>query len=172
MRLANWRWQGTPFYLRTGKRLRARTSEIAVVFRTPPHSIFDAADPPRANELMIRLQPDEGMDLKVMIKEPGPGGMRLVQVPLDMSFAEALGEDGAELPDAYERLVMDVIRGNQTLFMRGDEVEAAWAWADPIVAAWAGSSAAPAPYDAGSAGPAEAAELMKRDGRRWREMRD
>ena len=76
------------------------------------------------------------------------------------------------LPDAYERLVMDVIRGNQTLFMRGDEVEAAWAWADPIVAAWAGSSAAPAPYDAGSAGPAEAAELMKRDGRRWREMRD
>ena len=172
VRLANWRWQGTPFYLRTGKRLRARTSEIAVVFRTPPHSIFDAADPPRANELMIRLQPDEGMDLKVMIKEPGPGGMRLVQVPLDMSFAEALGEDGAELPDAYERLVMDVIRGNQTLFMRGDEVEAAWAWADPIVAAWAGSSAAPAPYDAGSAGPAEAAELMKRDGRRWREMRD
>ena len=79
---------------------------------------------------------------------------------------------GEDLPDAYERLITDVIRGNQTLFMRGDEVEAAWAWADPIVAAWAGSSAAPAPYDAGSAGPAEAAELMKRDGRRWREMRD
>ncbi len=171
VRLANWRWQGTPFYLRTGKRLRARASEIAVVFRTPPHSIFDAADPPRANELMIRLQPDEGMDLKMMIKEPGPGGMRLVQVPLDMSFAEALGAEGAELPDAYERLIMDVIRGNQTLFMRGDEVEAAWAWADPIIERWASSDAPPRPYDAGSAGPAEAAELMKRDGRRWREMR-
>ncbi|MBV0892514.1 glucose-6-phosphate dehydrogenase [Paracoccus sp. Z118] len=168
VRLANWRWQGTPFYLRTGKRLRARASEIAVVFRTPPHSIFDAAEPPQANELVIRLQPDEGIDLKVMIKEPGPGGMRLVQVPLDMSFAEALGEDGAELPDAYERLIMDVIRGNQTLFMRGDEVETAWAWTDPIVAAWEAGAERPQPYDAGSAGPEAAAELMRRDGRRWR----
>ena len=83
--------------------------------------------------LSIRLQPNEGITLGVTIKEPGPGGMRLVDVPLDMTFAEALGPDGEDPPDAYERLIMDVIRGNQTLFMRGDEVEAAWAWTDPII---------------------------------------
>ncbi|MDO9523956.1 MAG: glucose-6-phosphate dehydrogenase, partial [Gemmobacter sp.] len=122
--VSNWRWKGTPFYLRTGKRLRARESEIVVTFKEPPHSIFDDAPGWRENVLVIRLQPNEGMTLSVMIKEPGPGGMRLVQVPLDMSFAKALGDDGTDMPDAYERLIMDVIRGNQTLFMRGDEVEA------------------------------------------------
>ncbi|MFI0395179.1 glucose-6-phosphate dehydrogenase [Paracoccus sp. p1-h21] len=169
--ISNWRWTGTPFYLRTGKRLRARTSEIAVVFKEPPHSIFDEAEQPRANELVIRLQPNEGMNLKVMIKEPGPGGMRLVQVPLDMSFAEALGPDGTDMPDAYERLIMDVIRGNQTLFMRGDEVEAAWHWIDPIIRGWEDSSAAPEPYDPGTRGPEESLRLMHRDNRRWREIR-
>ena len=171
VRLSNWRWQGTPFYLRTGKRLRARTSEIAITFKEPPHSIFDDSGVPKANELVIRLQPNEGMNLKVMIKEPGPGGMRLVQVPLDMSFADALGPDGQDMPDAYERLIMDVIRGNQTLFMRGDEVEAAWAWTDPIIAAWDNAQARPEPYDAGSSGPDEALRLMHRDNRRWREIR-
>lgn len=171
VKISNWRWQGTPFYLRTGKRLRARVSEIAVVFKEPPHSIFDDTDDPRANELVIRLQPDEGMNLKVMIKEPGPGGMRLIQVPLDMSFAEALGPEGADLPDAYERLIMDVIRGNQTLFMRGDEVEAAWSWADPIIGAWEDGKTKPEPYDPGSSGPDEALRLLHRDGRRWRDIR-
>ncbi|RMH46378.1 MAG: glucose-6-phosphate dehydrogenase, partial [Alphaproteobacteria bacterium] len=124
--IGNWRWAGTPFYLRTGKRLRARLSEIAVAFRDPPHSIFGPRAPAlRGNVLIIRLQPDEGITLRMTIKEPGPGGMRLTEVSLDMSFAEALR---VALPDAYERLVMDVIRGDQTLFMRGDEVEAAWAW--------------------------------------------
>ena len=111
------------------------------------------------------------MNLKVMIKEPGPGGMRLVQVPLDMSFADALGTDGSDMPDAYERLMMDVIRGNQTLFMRGDEVEAAWSWTDPIIAAWEDGKRRPEPYDAGSSGPEEALRLMHRDNRRWREIR-
>lgn len=171
VRIANWRWQGTPFYLRTGKKLRARTSEIAIIFKEPPHSIFDDSGQPKANELVIRLQPNEGMNLKVMIKEPGPGGMRLVQVPLDMSFADALGPDGADMPDAYERLIMDVIRGNQTLFMRGDEVEAAWAWTDPIINAWEDSKRRPEPYDPGSSGPDEALRLMHRDNRRWREIR-
>ncbi|MDV7270131.1 glucose-6-phosphate dehydrogenase [Thioclava sp. A2] len=171
--VANWRWQGTPFYLRTGKRLRARTSEIAITFKQPPHSIFDEDDADwRENVLVIRLQPNEGMNLKVMIKEPGPGGMRLVQVPLDMSFAEALGEDGADIPDAYERLIMDVIRGNQTLFMRGDEVEAAWAWTDPILNGWVERGDKPQPYDSGSSGPEDALMLMHRDGRRWREIRE
>ncbi|MGB4827660.1 MAG: glucose-6-phosphate dehydrogenase [Paracoccaceae bacterium] len=169
--ISNWRWKGTPFYLRTGKRLRARASEIAITFREPPHSIFDDAEGWRENVLVIRLQPDEGMDLMMMIKEPGPGGMRLMQVPLDMSFADALGADHEEVPDAYERLIMDVIRGNQTLFMRGDEVEAAWAWADPIIAGWETRGDRPQPYDAGSSGPEDALMLMHRDGRRWREIR-
>ncbi|WP_417586208.1 glucose-6-phosphate dehydrogenase [Pararhodobacter oceanensis] len=168
--ISNWRWKGTPFYLRTGKRLRARASEIAVTFRDPPHSIFGETVPWRTNVLVIRLQPDEGMTLRVMIKEPGPGGMRLKDVALDMSFAEALGED-AHIPDAYERLIMDVIRGNQTLFMRGDEVEAAWAWTDPIIAEWQKTAESPEPYDPGSSGPENALMLMHRDDRRWREIR-
>lgn len=170
--ISNWRWKGTPFYLRTGKKLRARASEIAITFKEPPHSIFDDAAGWRENVLTIRLQPNEGMNLSVMIKEPGPGGMRLVQVPLDMSFAEALGEEGADIPDAYERLIMDVIRGNQTLFMRGDEVEAAWAWTDPIIGGWESSDDRPKPYDPGSSGPDDALMLMHRDGRRWRDIRE
>jgi glucose-6-phosphate 1-dehydrogenase len=171
MHISNWRWKGTPIYVRTGKRLRARASEIAVVFKDPPHNIFGEQEDRRGNVLVIRLQPNEGMNLRVTIKEPGPGGMRLVEVPLDMSFAEALGPDAEDIPDAYERLIMDVIRGNQTLFMRGDEVEAAWAWTDPIIAAWEARGDKPKGYDAGSSGPEDALMLLHRDGRRWREIR-
>jgi len=169
--VSNWRWAGTPFYLRTGKRLKARTSEIAVVFKDAPHSIFGAEAGRHSNILTIRLQPNEGIELGVTIKEPGPGGMRLIDVPLDMTFAEALGPEEADFPDAYERLIMDVIRGNQTLFMRGDEVEAAWAWTDPVIADWEAEGAAPLAYATGSAGPEDALMLMHRDGRRWREIR-
>ena len=171
VKISNWRWQGTPFYLRTGKRLRARESEIAITFKQPPHSIFDDAKGWLENVLVIRLQPDEGMNLKVMIKEPGPGGMRLMQVPLDMAFADALGPDAEDVPDAYERLIMDVIRGNQTLFMRGDEVEAAWAWTDPLIEGWEARGDKPQGYDPGSSGPEDALMLMHRDGRRWREIK-
>ncbi|GGD33949.1 glucose-6-phosphate dehydrogenase [Sinisalibacter lacisalsi] len=170
LHVSNWRWNGTPFYLRTGKRMKARVSEIVVRFKEPPHSIFEEDTGQSANELTIRLQPNEGMDLTVTIKEPGPGGMRLIDVPLDMTFAEALGEEAADVPDAYERLIMDVIRGNQTLFMRGDEVEAAWAWTDPVIAAWDAREEKPISYEAGSTGPEEALILMHRDGRRWREI--
>ncbi|MEI4261944.1 glucose-6-phosphate dehydrogenase [Roseovarius sp. D0-M9] len=170
-RIGNWRWAGTPFYLRTGKRLRARASEIAVVFKDAPHSIFGADAGRHRNILTIRLQPNEGIEMGVTIKEPGPGGMRLVDVPLDMTFSEALGPDAADVPDAYERLIMDVIRGDQTLFMRGDEVEAAWEWTDPIIEAWEASGTAPCTYAPGSAGPDDALALMHRDGRRWREIR-
>ena len=172
MHISNWRWKGTPIYVRTGKRLRARASEIAVVFKDPPHSIFGYQEGRRGNVLAIRLQPNEGMTLRVTIKEPGPGGMRLVEVPLDMSFAEALGPEAGDIPDAYERLIMDVIRGNQTLFMRGDEVEAAWAWTDPIIAAWEEKRDKPKSYDAGSSGPEDSLMLLHRDGRRWREIRE
>ncbi|MGH1369215.1 MAG: glucose-6-phosphate dehydrogenase [Maritimibacter sp.] len=170
--IANWRWNGTPFYLRTGKRMKERVSEIVVRFKEPPHSIFEEDTGQTANELTIRLQPNEGMDLSVTIKEPGPGGMRLIDVPLDMTFAEALGAEAADdVPDAYERLIMDVIRGNQTLFMRGDEVEAAWAWTDPIIAAWEDKADKPKPYEPGSTGPEDALILLHRDGRRWRELK-
>ncbi|MAM24459.1 MAG: glucose-6-phosphate dehydrogenase [Rhodobacteraceae bacterium] len=168
--ISNWRWSGTPFYLRTGKRMSARSSEITVVFKETPHSIFGEEAGRHRNVLSIRLQPNEGITLGVTIKEPGPGGMRLVDVPLDMTFAEALGEDGAEQVDAYERLVMDVIRGNQTLFMRGDEVEAAWAWTDPIIQGWESRNDVPKPYDSGTDGPTDSFELMRRDGRKWRKV--
>jgi glucose-6-phosphate 1-dehydrogenase len=168
--VSNWRWAGTPFYLRTGKTLRARTSEIAVVFKDAPHSIFGEEAGKHRNILTIRLQPNEGMTLGVTIKEPGPGGMRLIDVPLDMTFATALGPE-AEAPEAYERLIMDVIRGNQTLFMRGDEVEAAWAWTDPIIEGWEARHDVPKLYEPGSSGPEDALMMLHRDGRRWRDLR-
>jgi glucose-6-phosphate 1-dehydrogenase len=165
--ISNWRWANVPFYLRTGKRLGARLSEIVIAFKPIPHSIFPKeAGSVRANRLVLRLQPDEGVKQWIMIKDPGPGGMRLRHVPLDMSFAEAFQ---ARNPDAYERLLLDVIRGNQTLFMRRDEVEAAWNWTDPIRAAWDGSGEPPKPYPAGSWGPSAAIALIERDGRTWHE---
>ncbi len=167
--IGNWRWAGTPFYLRTGKKLRGRSSEIAVVFRDPPHMIFPKMEGRRGNALIIRLQPDEGIILRNTIKEPGPGGFRLAEVTLDMTFADAL-DNQSDPQDAYERLIMDVIRGDQTLFMRGDEVEAAWAWADPIIAGWEEANLTPEAYDAGSSGPEDALMLLHRDGRRWREI--
>ncbi len=169
--IANWRWSGVPFYLRTGKRLKARASEITVVFRTNGHSIFEGEKDQQQNVLSIHLQPNEGMDLQVTIKEPGPGGMRLVSVPLDMTFADALGDQDVEVTDAYERLIMDVIRGNQTLFMRGDEVEAAWAWTDPLIDGWEARNDVPKLYDAGSSGPEDSLMLLHRDGRKWREIK-
>ncbi len=169
VKVSNWRWAGTPFYLRTGKKLRARASEIALVFRDPPHMIFPRMEGRRGNALIIRLQPDEGITLRTTIKDPGPGGMRLAEVALDMTFSEALGPE-AEPQDAYERLVMDVIRGDQTLFMRGDEVETAWAWIDPIIAAWEETGQPPHAYDPGSSGPEDALMLLHRDGRRWRAL--
>ncbi len=163
--IGNWRWAGVPFYLRTGKRLANRVSEIVIAFRPIPHSVFDGnAGPIMANRLVIRLQPDEGVKLWLMIKDPGPGGMRLQHVPLDMSFAEAFGVRNV---DAYERLIMDVVRGNQTLFMRRDEVEAAWRWVDPILDAWRASRETPKPYTAGTWGPSAAIALIERDGRTW-----
>lgn len=165
--IANWRWAGVPFYLRTGKRLAQRVSEIVVQFQPIPHSIFDTETGKiTANRLIIRLQPDEGVQMQIMIKDPGPGGMRLRQVPLDMSFADAFK---VRNPDAYERLIMDVIRGNQTLFMRRDEVDAAWAWVDPILAAWAASKETPKGYTAGTWGPSASIALVERDGRTWSE---
>ncbi len=161
----NWRWAGVPFYLRTGKRMPARRSEIVVQFRPVPHSIFDASTGAiTPNRLVIRLQPDEGIGLELMSKEPGPGGMRLRKAPLNLSFGETFQ---TRTPDAYERLLMDVVRGNPTLFMRRDEVEAAWQWIEPILTGWNQSAEPPKSYAAGTWGPSSAVALIERDGRSW-----
>jgi len=165
--IGNWRWAGVPFYLRTGKRLPSRASEIVIQFRRIPHSIFAAdAGAIVANRLVVRLQPDEGVQLLLMSKDPGPGGMRLRATPLNLSFAETFR---VRYPDAYERLLMDVVRGNPTLFMRRDEVEMAWSWIEPILEAWQTQGDLPKPYVAGTWGPSAAIALIERDGRTWHE---
>jgi glucose-6-phosphate 1-dehydrogenase len=163
--IENWRWANVPFYIRTGKRLPSRSSEIVIQFRNIPHSMFDHAEgAPRPNRLVIRIQPDEGVKLFLMIKDPGPGGMRLREVPLNLSFAETFAE---RTPEAYERLLLDVIRGQQTLFMRRDELEAAWMWIDPIREGWDAATDSPQTYMAGTWGPTAAIALIERDGRTW-----
>jgi len=168
--VANWRWAGVPFFLRTGKRLARKTSEIVIQFKPVPHSMFPSTvGQLSANRLVVRLQPDEGITLRLMTKEPGPGGLRLRPAPLDLSFAEAFS---GRFPEAYERLLMDVVRGNATLFMRRDEVETAWAFLDPALRAWDSGSEQPKPYVAGSWGPAAATALIEREGRTWHEELD
>lgn len=166
----NWRWNGVPFYMRTGKRMARRASEIVIQFREIPHSIFSRTEGvPTPNRLVIRLQPDEGVKLFLMIKDPGPGGMRLRQVPLNLSFADTFTQ---RTPEAYERLLMDVVRGNQTLFMRRDELEAAWAWIDPIREAWDNDATPLHGYTSGTWGPTSSVALIERDGRTWHEELD
>ena len=168
--IANWRWANTPFYIRTGKKMTSRLSEIAIFFKEPPHSIFTDKISDSQNKLVIRLQPNDGITLTTNIKEPGLGGMRLMSVPLDMTFAETLGDISKDIPDAYERLIMDVIRGDQTLFMRGDEVEAAWKWVDQLDEDWKRSGEQPIRYRSGSSGPAAADELLAKTNRKWRDL--
>lgn len=171
----NWRWAGVLFYLRTGKRLARKSSEIVIHFRSVRHDIFsdsgstDAGTTLQPNQLIIKLQPDEGIRLYLMTKEPGPGGLRARQSALDLSFAT---DATRPFPDAYERLILDVVRGNQTLFMRRDEVEAAWEWIEPLIKAWETDKRPPKPYMAGSWGPVAAIALTERDGRNWHEEID
>jgi glucose-6-phosphate 1-dehydrogenase len=162
----NWRWAGVPFYLRTGKRMPHRRSEIVVQFKDVPHSIFPGGTP---NRLVLRLQPEEGIELHIMAKEPGAGEVTLKPVPLSLSFGKTFT---ARVPEAYERLLTDVLSGNPTLFMRRDEVEAAWRWIDPILQSWESSAELPEPYPAGTPGPAGAHELLGRSGRAWHEEED
>ncbi|GAB3994562.1 glucose-6-phosphate dehydrogenase [Nocardioides marmoraquaticus] len=165
--VANWRWAGVPFYLRTGKRLERRASEIVVQFKDVPHPMFPHAEgASEPNRLVIRLQPEEGMRLHLTAKEPGPGGIRLRPVSLDLNYSSTFAERS---PEAYERLLGDVIRGNPQLFMRRDEVEAAWRWVEPIHERWAETRATPRRYPAGTSGPYAATTLIERDGRSWHE---
>ncbi|WP_285729078.1 glucose-6-phosphate dehydrogenase [Nocardiopsis sp. ATB16-24] len=164
--IANWRWAGVPFYLRTGKRMSHARSEIVIRFREVPHTIFPGTNLPGAGSLVIRLQPDEGIHLTTLAKAPGAGALRLRSVPLELSFANTFA---TRSPEAYERLLTDVLAGDPTLFMRRDEVEAAWHWVDPVIEAWNGLSITPETYPAGSAGPAGAHRLIGRTGRTWYE---
>ncbi len=161
--IRNLRWAGVPFYLRTGKRMPYRRSEIVVQFKDVPHAIFPGGTP---NRLVLRLQPEEGIELHIMAKEPGAGEVALQPVPMSLSFGETFT---ARVPEAYERLLTDVLAGNPTLFMRRDEVEAAWRWIDPIQDAWKAAAGLPEPYPAGTTGPAGAHELLGRSGRAWHE---
>jgi glucose-6-phosphate 1-dehydrogenase len=158
----NWRWQGVPFYLRTGKRLGTRRSEIVVQFKPTPVPMFGSTHE-GANRMVLRLQPDEAVTLWLNVKEPGPGGLRVKAAPLNLSYSALT----VRYPDAYERLLMDVVRGNLALFMRRDEVEAAWHWIDTLRAAWDQNPSELAHYAAGSNGPLASALLLDRDHRAW-----
>ncbi len=161
----NWRWSGVPFYVRTGKRMPTKHSEILIQFKPVPHSIFGETEyAMQPNQLSIQLQPDEGVKLTIMAKEPAPGGFKLRPVSLDLSFAETFG---AGYADAYERLVIEVLRGNQALFMRRDEIEAAWHWIDRIIEGWQTHRQKLDSYVAGTWGPASADLLLDRAGRAW-----
>ncbi len=164
----NWRWQGVPFYLRTGKRLPARKSEIFIQFRAVPHSIFAGRGAQlAANKLVLSLQPEENVRLLVMAKEPGLDrqGIRLREVPLDLSLTKEFA--GGRRRIAYERLLLDLIEGDPTLFVRRDEVEAQWEWIDRIRAGWTQAGMSPKGYGAGSWGPSAAIALTERDGVSW-----
>jgi glucose-6-phosphate 1-dehydrogenase len=159
----NWRWAGVPFYVRTGKKLSIKASEIIITFKNKPHNIFsyftpDTEDTP--NRLIIRVQPEEGLKLKLTSKAPGPGGMRFFPSELNLSFGDTFEN---RLPDAYERLLMDVVRGNQTLFMRSDEVLAAWDFIDPILHLTKDMEAQL--YRTGTMGPED--KILTLDGYQW-----
>ncbi|WP_404828310.1 glucose-6-phosphate dehydrogenase [Sphingomonas parva] len=166
----NWRWKGVPFYLRTGKRLPTRRSEIFIQFKGVPHSIFAARGATvQPNKLLISLQPEENIRLLVMAKQPGLDrqGIRLREVPLDLGMANAFADTRRRI--AYERLILDLLEGDPTLFVRRDEVEAQWEWIDAIRNGWSANGITPKAYGAGSWGPSAAIALTERDGVSWHE---
>jgi len=166
----NWRWKGVPFYLRTGKRLPERVTEIIVNFRSVPHSIFEGmGSGMQPNKLVIGIQPEENITLSLMAKVPGLGieGIKLREVPLEITMPDAFV--GMHRRIAYERLLLDLIQGDQTLFVRRDEVEAQWHWIDAIRAVWESADIKPKTYSAGTWGPSAAIALAERDGVTWHE---
>ncbi len=171
--LDNWRWAGVPFYLRTGKRMPTKASEIVIHFKPQPHNLFtESFQNLPANKLVIRLQPEEGVEVTVMNKVPGltsSGAMNLQKSKLDLSFSEEFADE--RIADAYEKLLLEVMIGNQALFVRRDEVEQAWKWVDSIIKAWNASSDEPEFYQAGTWGPVSSIGLLASEGRRWYESR-
>jgi glucose-6-phosphate 1-dehydrogenase len=162
----NWRWADVPFYVRAGKRLPKRVTDISIHFRPAPYPLFNKMSSLRmqSNVLAIRIQPDEGISLKFDSKVPGPT-VRTAPVTMEFRYATSFG---AEPPEAYERLLLETMLGDSTLFARRDEVETAWAWLDPLLNAWASDGRTPEPYPAGTWGPEAADKLIEKDGRKWR----
>jgi glucose-6-phosphate 1-dehydrogenase len=169
----NWRWAGVPFYLRTGKRLPNKTSEVVIYFKRQPHNLFSGSfNTLPQNKLVIRLQPDEGVEITVMNKVPGltsTGSMDLQKSKLNLSFSEEF--ESKRIADAYEKLLLEVMIGNQALFVRRDEIEQAWHWVDSIRSAWDASNEPPASYQAGTWGPVSSIALLAREERSWYESR-
>ncbi len=162
----NWRWKGVPFFLRTGKRMETRYSEIMVQFREVPHNIFEGAQGALSpNRLVIRLQPQETITLELMSKRPGLNQVQLQPVALNLSLTEAFHKERRRI--AYERLLLDALHGNSTLFVRRDELEAAWAWIDGIHVAWNQVAMVPKTYPAGTPGPVAADRMLEQAGTRW-----
>ena len=167
--LDSWRWAGVPFYLRTGKRLPKRTTEIAIQFKRPPLEVFKRVSPTpvASNLLIVNVQPDEGISLRFEAKLPNTR-MQLAPVMMNFRYGTAFG---GSVPEAYETLLLDAMLGDPTLFARHDFVEASWALITPVHEAWAATPHAPLPiYEAGEWGPKEADALMAQDGRRWRTL--
>ena len=165
----NWRWAGVPFYLRTGKAMACKRSEIVINYKPLPHNIFFGSYRSLpANKLIIRLQPDEGVEIEMLNKVPGlSDGLRLQRTMLDLSFSEAFGKE--RIAGAYERLILEVMQGKQALFICREEVERSWQWTDSIQEAWAKANEPPKPYPAGSWGPVASVALLARDEREWEE---
>ncbi|CAA9454010.1 MAG: Glucose-6-phosphate 1-dehydrogenase [uncultured Rubrobacteraceae bacterium] len=163
LHIDNWRWAGVPFYIRTGKRLPKRVTEIAIQFKPTPHAPFAGAENLEPNVLVVRVQPEEGVSLKIGAKVPG-SGFEIRSVNMDLLYGTAFLE---EVPDAYQRLLLDLMLGDPTLFIRADETESAWDILDPVIRAWTRKEEVSF-YPAGSWGPEEADELIMRDGREWR----
>ena len=164
----NWRWAGVPFYLRTGKRLQIRSSEIIIQFKPAPYNIFAGIGATLApNTLLIKLQPEEMITLTLMHKKPGMNDVTLAQVPLNLSVNDAFGQTRRRI--AYERMLLDVLKNNSALFVRRDEVEAAWQWIDGIIDGWRSTGQKVKPYAAGSWGPSAAIAMTERNGHSWHE---
>lgn len=165
----NWRWAGVPFYLRTGKRLPNKCSEVVIYFKNQPLNLFSDSYPQLPqNKLTIRLQPDEGVDIEILNKVPGlESNNNLQMTKLDLSFSKTFHQ---HIADAYERLLLEVMRGRQALFVHRDEVEAAWGWVDSILDAWSNENDPPKPYQAGTWGPVASVALITKDNRSWNEF--
>lgn len=164
-RISNWRWQGVPFYVRSGKRLKQKVTEIVLHYKIPPHNPFDLAQPLRGDRLILRLSPDEGISIRFNIKDPGQEQeIKVDRMNLDFSYSTYFP---GTAPDAYETLLLDVMRGDATLFMRADEVEAQWKVVAPLLDRSSSTGPVPEFYGAGSSGPRDAYRLLERAGRHW-----
>ena len=164
----NWRWAGVPFYLRTGKRLPEKVTQVVITYKDNPHSLFPETDGEANNRLVINLQPNEGIQLEMVSKKQSlKERLGIEKRTLNLDFFDSSGD--SRIPDAYERLFLEVIKGDQWLFVSRDEIEASWDWCDTLLSAWNDQKIVTKSYSAGSLGPSKADILIEKDGRSWYE---